>query len=170
MAKEIEKESITGLDTASDRAVAEFDITRALLEAAEFKTADDNITIVDIKRAGKLLFPVRVHPISDVDIKTARKKATKYGPNPQGKKFPPIEKDFDNVLFKSWLVYLATVEEDQEKVWGNATVMKKFGIIDRAEMVDLVLTAGEKAKLVDVVTDISGFDDEEEAVTEEDFR
>lgn len=171
MTKEQVKENVTGLDTAYDRKEAEFDMTRALLAAAEFKTAEDNITTVDIKRAGKLLFPVRIHPIADTDIKLARKKATTKMPNPNGKKYPPIDKDFDSVKFKSWMIYLATIEEDQQRIWGNPTILQKFGLMEPAESIDVLLSAGEKSKLVDVVTDISGFDDEEdENVTEEDFR
>ena len=170
MTTEQVKENITGLDNAKNRKDAEYDLTKALLEASEYKEAEDNISIVDVKRAGKLLFTVRLHPLSDSDLKLARKKATSYMPNPQGKKLPQIEKDFDNAKFKSWLIYLATIEEDQEKIWGNRAIMQKFGLMQPAESIDHLLTAGEKSKMTDEIVTISGFDDEEEAVTEEDFR
>lgn len=166
-----EKKNITGLENAENRKEAEFDLTKSLLEAAEFKTSAESITEVEIKRAGKYLFTVHMHPISDPDARLARKKATTYMPNPQGKKLPPIEKDFDNSKFKSWLIYLATTEEDQQKVWGNPTVMQKFGLAQPYESIDVLLTLGEKSKLVDVVTDISGLDDDEdENMSEEEFR
>lgn len=170
MTTEQAKENITGLDNARNRKDAEYDLTKALLEASEYKEAEDNISIVDVKRAGKLLFTVHLHPLSDTDLKLARKKATAFAPNPQGKKFPPIEKEFDNAKFKSWLIYLATTEEDQEKIWGNGAIMKKFGLMQPVESIDHLLTAGEKSKMTDEIVTISGFDDEEEAVTEEDFR
>ena len=141
----------------TNRKEAEYDLVKSLLEAAEFKTADENITEVEIKRGGKFYFAVRVHPISDEDIRFARKKATVFMPNPENKKLPPVEKDFISTKFKSWVVYLATTEEDQEKIW----VLKKFELQERWESVGTLLTAGEKTKLFNLVLKISGLDDEE---------
>lgn len=167
---ETEKKDITGLGVANNRQEAEYDLTKALLESADFKTADETITKVDIKRAGKFMFSVSIHPISDPDTRLARKKATTYMPNPNGKKLPPIEKDFDNAKFSSWLIYLATTEEDQEKIWGNPALMQKYSLAQPWESVDKLLTLGEKRKLVDLVTDISGMDDDDDNVSVEDFR
>ena len=169
MAKEIERENITGLDQASDRKEAEYDLVKSLLEAAEFKTSDDTVTEVDVKRAGKYLFTVHLHPISDPDTRFARKKATIYMPNPNGKKLPPIEKDFDNAKFKSWLIYLATTEEDQQKVWGNPAIMQKYGLAQPVESIDVLLAVGEKNKMFDVVADISGLNDDDEEMSGEEY-
>ena len=125
MANPETEKSITGLDQATNRKEAEYDLVKSLLEAAEFKTADENITEVEIKRSGKFYFAVRVHPISDEDIRFAR------------------------------------TEEDQEKIWGNASVLKKFELQERWESVGTLLTAGEKTKLFNLVLKISGLDDEE---------
>ena len=160
--KETEKINVTGLDTAENRKEAEYDLVSALLEAAEFKTDENNITEVEIKRAGKFLFTVHIHPISDPDARFARKKATIYMPNPNGKKLPPIEKEFNNSKFGSWLIYLATTEEDQAKIWSNPQVMGKKGLMEPWESVDALLTLGEKRKLLDLVTSISGMDDDED--------
>lgn len=158
---------VTGLENASNRKEAEYDLVKALFEAAEFKTADDQITEVEIKRAGKFLFSVHIHPISEPDARFARKKATIYMPNPQGKKLPPIEKDFDSSKFNSWLIYLATTEEDQQKIWGNPSIMQKFGLAQPVESIDNLLTLGEKRKLADLVTEISGMDDDDEEIVDE---
>lgn len=156
-----EKKDLTGLSTASNPKETEYDLVTALLEAAEFKTADDQITEVEIKRAGKFLFTVHIHPISESDARIARKKATIYMPNPNNKKLPPIEKDFDTAKFNSWLIYLATTEEDQKKIWGNPAVMQAKGLIQPVESVEALLTLGEKRKLADLVTEISGMDDDD---------
>ena len=170
--KETEKLNVTGLDTAENRKEAEYDLVSALLEAADFKTDDNNITEVEIKRAGKYLFTVHIHPISDPDARFARKKATVYMPNPNGKKLPPIEKEFNNSKFGSWLIYLATTEDDQNKIWSNPQVMGKKGLMEPWETVDALLTLGEKRKLLDLVTSISGMDDDEdgENMNEEEFQ
>ena len=160
--KETEKNIVTGLDQANDRKEAEYDLVTALLESADFKTADDNITEVEIKRSGKFLFSVHIHPLSDPDARFARKKATIYMPNPNGKKLPPIEKDFNSAKFSSWLIYLATTDEDQQKIWNNKAIMQKFNLMEPWESIDVLLTMGEKRKLVDLVTNISGMDDDED--------
>lgn len=162
-----DKTNVTGLDTANNRKDAEYDLVKSLLEAAEFKTSDDNITEVDIKRAGKFLFSVHIHPISDPDARSARKKATIYMPNPNGKKLPPIEKDFNNAKFRSWLIYLATTEEDQQKIWGNNAIMQKHNLAEPWESIDVLLTFGEKSALFDQVTKISGLDDDGDSIDTE---
>jgi hypothetical protein len=168
MANETEKKSVTGLDYASDRKEAEYDLVQSLLEAAEFKTSDDSIVNVNIRRNGKFLFTVHIHPISDTDTRFARKKATIYMPNPNGKKLPPIEKDFDNAKFTSWLIYLATTEEDQEKIWGNPEIMKKKGLQYPFESIDVLLNVGEKRSIFKEVYRISGLDDDDEPIGDDD--
>lgn len=167
-----EKKNVTGLDQATDRKEAEYDLVKALLESAEYKTAEDSITEVDIKRSGKYLFTVHLHPISDTDARLARKKSTTYMKNPNGKKLPPIEKDFDASKFNAWLIYLATTEDDQLKIWGNQAILQKYSLAEAVESIDVLLTLGEKHKLADIVTDISGLDadeDEEENMDEEEY-
>ena len=168
--KETEKKSITGLDQATDRRESEYDLVSALLSAAEYKTDEDSITEAEIKRNGKLLFTVSVHPISDADTRFARKKATTYMKNPNGKHLPAIEREFDNSKFKSWLIYIATTESCQEKIWGNMAIMQKYSLQERWESIDVLLTVGEKNKLFELVTKISGLDDEDETVSEEEFQ
>ena len=171
-ATETKKEITTGLAQASDPKQAERDLLEALLSAAEFKTDQEAITEAEIRRNGVTLFSVHVHPLSDGDLRLARKKATTYMPNPQGKKLPPIEKEFNNVVFNSWLVYLATTEEDQERIWGNTTLLRKYSLSLPFESVDILLTVGEKKKLVDTILQISGMDDdedEEEEITLEEY-
>lgn len=167
-----EKKLVTGLDQAENRKETERDLVTSLLEAAEFKTSEDNITEAEIKRNGKVLFTVRLHPISEPDARFARKKATTFMPNPNNKKLPPIEKDHNGALFSSWLIYLATTEEDQQRIWGNPAIMQKYGLAQPVESVDVLLTYGEKQKLADLVGTISGFEDDEddeETMSEEDY-
>ena len=167
---EAKKEIATGLAQASNPGQAERDLLETLLMAAEFKTDREAVTEAEVRRNGVALFTVRIHPLSDSDVRTARKKATVYMPNPQGKKLPPIEKDFNSTVFNSWLVYLATTEEDQKQIWGRRELMQRYGLSLPVESVDVILTVGEKKKLVDAVLAISGMDDDEEdEVTLEDY-
>ena len=162
-----EKKSITGLDQASDRKEAEYDLVTSLLEAAAFKEADDNIVEAKITRGGKYLFSVHLHPLSETDAVFARKQATIYMPNPNNRKLPPIEKDVDKVKMSSWIIYLATTEADQKQIWGNPAIMQKYGLAQPWETVDVLLKYGEKEMLSQIISDISEAEDE---VSVEDFR
>lgn len=167
--KNTENKSITGLDVASNRKEAEYDLVQALLTAMDYSTDSDNVTEAEIKRNGKYLFSVHLHPISDRDIQVARKKATIYMPNPNGKKLPPIEKDFDITRMKCMVIYLATTEEDQQKIWGNPTVMQKAQLQERHETVNALLSAGEVNRLFELVQQISGLDDDEDENDQEEY-
>lgn len=153
----------------------EYDLVQSLLKAAEFKTSDDTIQEVEIKRAGQYLFSVHIHPISEKDARFARKKATSTMPNPAGKKYPPIEKETDLAAFSSWIIYIATTEEDQAKIWGNSAVMSAHGLVQAWESVDVLLTYGEKNALAEQVYKISGlnedddYDEDEDETGEDDY-
>lgn len=157
-----QKENVTGLDQADNRPEAEYDLLQALFEAADFKTAAEHITEIEIKRNGKFLFSLHLHPIGDDDVAFARKKASTFKDNPQGKKYGKVKTDFDDSKFKSWLIYLATTEEDQQKIWGNRAFMQRFSLYEPVDSINKMLTLGDKSKLLDVVTDISGLDDDDE--------
>lgn len=167
--KNTEKKDVTGISTATNKADAEMDITTALLKAAAFKTDEENITEVEIKRNGEVLFTVNIHPITDGDARAARRSATTFMKNPNGKNLPLIEKEFNSALFHSFLIYFATTEEDRKRVWGNKALMVETGAGRPAETIDHVLKMGEKTELVNLILDLSGMDDEDEEVSMEDF-
>lgn len=171
--KKDETQNVTGLDTALNRQEAEYDLVTALLEAAAYKTDEDSITEVTIARNGKFLFKVRIHPLSDADVKQAQKKAGVYKPNPTNKKLGKVKVDQENDKLASWLIYLATVPEDQEKIWGNSKIMSTYNLFEPWESIDTLLKKGEKDKLLEQVFDISDMnddDDEEGKMDEETFQ
>lgn len=169
-----EKKSVTGLDTAVDRKEAEYDLVTSLLEAANYRNDEEEILEVEIARRGRLLFTVHIHPVSDADVRKAQKESGEYKPNPTNKKLGRIKVDQDNAKLVSWLIYLATTDEDQEKIWGNKQVMSKYGLMQPWETIDILLKKGEKDDLVNHVFEISGMndddDDDEEKMDEETFR
>lgn len=169
MAKEMEKEIVTGLENASNPKEAEYDLVAALMEAASYREDKDLITTVNIQRSGKFLFSVNIRPIGDDEVKVARKKATKYMPNPNNRKLPPIEKEFNSNLFNSLIIYAATTDEDKQKIWGNKAIMDKFGLVEPHESINVLLTVGEKSVLSDKVVEISGMDIEDEEVNTEEY-
>lgn len=160
------KKNVTGLDQAIDRKAAEYDLTAALLKAAAFKTSEENITEVNITRNGEFLFPLHIHPLSDEDIDLANKKATKYAPHPQGKRYGKIQVGFNKPLSKSWLIYLATTEEDQQLIWGNPA-LKAIGVMQPVDAIDKLLMSGDKNKLLNEIATISNIDDDDFADDED---
>ena len=170
MANKDTEKNVTGLDLATDPKEAEYDLVTSLLMAANYK--DEEITRVKIARAGKLLFYVNIHPLSDADVRDAQKKAGIYKPNPTNKKLGTVKVDTDNAKLSSWLIYLATTEEDQAQIWGNPAIMKKFELAQPWESIDVLLKTGEKADLLEEVLKISGLndDEDEEQMDEETFQ
>lgn len=158
---------LTGINTASDQKTAEYDLVTSLLKAAEFR--NDETAEVEIRRNNEYLFTVRVRAVSDEEARSARRKATTYGKNPAGKGYPPIEKEFNSTLFNSWLIYIATTDEDKQLIWGNKTVMDKLGVLQPVETIDKILKIGEKMELVKVIEDISGLNGDDDEVTPEAF-
>lgn len=169
-----ETQNVTGLDTAVDRKEAEYDLVKSLLEAADYKNDEEEILEVEISRRGKFLFKVRIHPISDADVKMAQKKAGVYKPNPANKKLGLIKVDQKNDKLASWLIYLATTEKDQEEIWGNKAIMTKYGLAENWESIDTLLKKGEKDDLLEKVFEISGMnedeDEDDEKMDEETFQ
>ena len=169
---EKQKSIIAGLESAEiqnleNNPAEEYDLVKSLLEAADYRNNENVITPVDIKRAGKFLFTVNIHPVGDQEVKAARKRATVMMPNPNNKKLPPIEKDFKSGLFNSLIIYAATTDEDKVKIWGNKAIMDTYSLVEPHESIDVLLTAGEKAWLSDLVVDISGMNEDEVEVTKE---
>lgn len=173
MATEMKNENVTGLDQATNRKEAEYDLVKSLFMAANYKKSTEEIVEIDIVRGGQFMFTLHLHPIGDDDVATATKKSTQYRDHPQGKKYGKIEIGRDRAAYKSWLIYLATTEEDQQKIWGNRELMAHFGLMQPWESIDLMLTVGDKAKLLEKITEISGLDDDEddeEEMDEETFQ
>lgn len=160
--KNNENETVTGLEYALDRKEAEYDLVTSLLEAASYKEAEDELREVTIARRGKVLFKVTIHPLSDADVKQAQKKAGVYKPNPTNKKLGLVKVDQENDKLASWLIYLATIEEDQAKIWGNKKVMSQFGLMQPWESIDVLLKKGEKDELLENVFEISDMNDDED--------
>lgn len=147
----------------------EYDLTTALLKAANFKNDKDSITEIEIQRNGEFMFSIHITPISDSDSRTARRKATTFMPNPHNRKLPPIEKDFNSAEFHSWIIYLATTEEDKQQIWNNPALKEQYNLVRPVESIDLLLQVGEKTAIVDKILEISGLESDPDEVSEEEY-
>ncbi len=161
--------NITGLENSTDFKNDEYNLVSALLAASDFKNSQEEQKEIKIERDGKFYFKFTIRPLSEDEVQAARKKATVYMKNPAGTKYPPIPKETSSTRYNSYLIYTATVDEDRKKIWGNEQIKNKFGIIDDAETVDVLLKTGEKSRIIDVITDISGFDGKFDELSEDEF-
>lgn len=133
----------------------EFDYISGFFRAAELIT--ENIQPITIQRDGVKLFEFSVHALTGNDARAAKKKASTRIPNPINKKLPPIVKEVNEVAYQSYLIYLATTNEDRKKYWDNPTFRDKFGVMEAYELVDKVLLPGEKAQVLDEIDTLSGY-------------
>ena len=166
---EVEK---TGLPEQEKVLMNEEDLIAGLLAAADFETDEDAMKNIQIKRNGKLFFEFKVHPLGEKEMQKIRKQSTKFYKNPAGKHLPQIEGDIRMDEFRSRKIYAATADEDKAKLWDNPKVkagLKAKGkdIIESWEIVDVVLMAGEKFNVSEIIDDISGYNDDEKLELEE---
>lgn len=145
----------------------ENELLKGLLEAAQGKSSEENFVQIEVVRkvAGneKVCFSFRIRPLSEEEYTKCREDATKYVRNKQfgGIKLP---EDTNTVRFRSALIYTATVEEDRKKLWDNKEAQKALKVINGVDLIDQVLFAGEKDKILEKIDSISGYESKLEEV------
>lgn len=158
---QVENIELTDEENKAQLRTYENDILKGLLTAANFKTEEDNIHLVDIARNGVVLFSFHVRPLTEEEYQQCKEKNTKYVRNKQlGIKFP---ENTDSVRYRSALIYQATIDEDKAKVWDNKEAWRRLNILNGIDLVDKTLLAGEKDAVLEVIDKISGYS----ATTEE---
>ena len=68
--------------------------------------------------------------------------------------------ELDNARYLAQAIYTATLEADKNRLWNNREVWNKLNVATGVDVVNQVLTPGEKAKIGEVLLDIGGYDDE----------
>lgn len=138
----------------------ETDILRGLLDAAA--NTEEERKVIEIARKGKVFFRFSIRPLSEAEYNACRDKATKYKKNRRlgGIKMPD---DTDAARYRSFLIYEATIPEDQKKVWNNKAAWDQLNVISGVQLIDKVLLPGEKEAVIEQIDRLSGYDlDEEE--------
>ena len=138
----------------------ENDILQGLIECGRAKDNADNYRKVQIKRDGAVKFEFRIRPISEDENQKCLRNAKKYAKKSYGQPKQAIETD--RARYRSYLIYTATVDEDRAKTWDNRKAWDALNIITGPDMIDRVLLAGEKDRIIDLIDEISGFNDETE--------
>ncbi|WCF07097.1 hypothetical protein NDS46_22585 [Paenibacillus thiaminolyticus] len=144
----------------------ETDILRGLLDAAA--STEGERQVIEIARKGKVFFRFGIRPLAEAEYNACRDKATKYKKNRRlgGIKMPD---DTDTARYRSYLIYEATVSEDQQKVWNNKAAWDQLNVISGVQLIDKVLLPGEKDAIIEQIDRLSGYDldDDESSEAEE---
>lgn len=113
---------------------------------------------IQIKRNGVVKLEFRIRPVTEDETQSCLKMARKYAPTRPGQPKKVIETN--NTKLRSLIVYTATIDEDRAKIWDNKSAQTALNILTGWEMVDKVLLAGEKDRVIDKIDEISGFGDD----------
>lgn len=138
----------------------EEDFIQGLIDAAGYVTEDTQR--IEIIRDHRLFFAFTIRPLSEEEYNKCKKKHTKYVRNRQfGMKMPD---ETDSVKYRSSLIYEATVEEDRRNLWDNKDVweaLKRQGmqIVRGLDVIEYVLKAGEKDRVLEAIDKLSGYED-----------
>ncbi len=133
-------------------------LLRGLIEAGNEKDNESTYRQIQIKRGGVLKFVFRVRPVSEEESIACHDHATKFAPRKRGQ--PKREIETNTAKFRSWLIYTATVDEDRAKLWDNKKAQEALNVLQGVDMIDAVLLSGEKDRVIDVINEISGYDDD----------
>ncbi|MFI3253521.1 MAG: hypothetical protein R3Y63_04165 [Eubacteriales bacterium] len=128
-----------------------------LLELAKRKENEAFFRNIEIRgEGGQVKARFRLRPMSSEDVESCLKQATALVKNLKGK----AEKEVNQRLFQSILIYTATIPEDQKGLWGNIELKRALNVLDNFDMVDKLLLAGEKASVLSVIDEMGGFTEE----------
>ncbi len=128
-----------------------------MLTAAAFKDDADNWERISIRRHGQALFEFRIRPLDELELAELRRECTRYSPNPAGREYPRIEGEVNLVRLRSLKIYSATVAADRARLWDDARLQQRLGVMRGEDVIDCVLMAGEKDAVIERIDAISGY-------------
>ena len=138
--------------------MSESELLRGLIEAGTEKDSEIFYERIQIRRGGKLKFEFRIRPISEEESLACHDHATKFAPRKRGQ--PKREIETNMAKFRSWLIYMSTVDEDRAKLWDNKQAQQTFNVLQGVDLIDCVLLSGEKDRIIDRINEISGYSEE----------
>lgn len=128
----------------------ENNVVDALLGAAAFRT-EEKIRVVRIIRNERELFSFKIHGLNEDDFARCRKQNTRN----RGRR----DEEVNWTRYAAQVIYEATVADDKKLLWQNHEVWQRLNVATGVDVVYNVLTPAERAKIVETVESISGFDD-----------
>ena len=137
----------------------EGDILSAILNAANFKEAEEETRKIRIIRNKVVLLEFNIRPLTEEEYEKCRTQNTKYVRNPRiGVKVP---ESTNQVRYRSQLIYTATVETDRKRIWDNKEAWERLNVATGVDIIDMVLKGGEKEAVVAQIDKLSGYGSDE---------
>lgn len=167
MDSQVKEQEFSEEQTKNQIRLHEEDFLQGLLLAAEYKDDESELVPIEINRSDKLLFSFRIRPLGESEYDECKKRHTRYVRNKQlGIRLP---EDTNSVKYRCELIYHATVEEDRNKLWDNKLAWEKLNakggyIFSGIDVIEHVLKAGEKDRVVAEIDRISAYDSNLEEV------
>jgi hypothetical protein len=142
---------------------AERSLLDAMLGAA--KQREQATEIIEIAREGQVLFAFRIRPLTEEENEACDEMATIYKKDRRA--LAPIPIRTDRAKYRSLVIVKATVAfcekaedgsyRDVPSMWDSADLHRQFGIAGNHEVVDHILLPGEKERVMDRISELSGF-------------
>lgn len=155
---ENEDNDIDELEKEEDVQSFQGSVFEALLTAANYESDTSEQYTIRIKRQVKgqevILLTFKIHPLSEEKINAIRKKNTK---TKRDRRYGIDRDTVDTVRLRSQLIYEATIEADRDAIWNNRKAWEQLNVLNGIDLIDKVLMAGEKDKLVESIENISGY-------------
>ncbi len=131
---------------------SERDILNDLLSLDLEADKPENYREIKIVRNKEVRLTFRIRPITEDESRLCMKRAT-----PAARK-QNMKPEANWVKYRSLLIYTATVDEDRKKIWDNREALQRMNLMEPWEIIDRVLYAGEKSRVIEVIDEISGYD------------
>ena len=151
--------------TKEDLLMSESDILAGLLELGSEKNDESSYHKIQIRRDGVLKLEFRIRPLDENENQSCYRRATKYAKTKAGQ--PKVAIETNQAYYRSCLIYTATVDEDRAKTWDNRQAKDRLNVLDSVEMVDKVLKQGEKDRVIDILNDICGYEEDAEKLAQD---
>jgi len=166
MAKQIEEQVIdtkfSEEESKNQMLLNEEDFVKGLLQAADYRTSEEERQKIEIIRNEKLYFAFTIRPLGEEEYEKCKTKHTKYVRNKQlGIKLP---ENTNTVKYRAALIYEATIESDRMLLWDNKTIWNALNnnghqIMNGLDVIEAALRSGEKIAVIEAIDKLSGFED-----------
>ena len=104
----------------------------------------------------KTFFRFRVRALDEKRIKKLGEVYTTKTKNRAG---VMVASGFKETDFNTEFIYTATHPDDRKAIWDNPSIQRQLGVSNWRDCIDKVLKAGEKEKTVEIIAQMSGYDD-----------
>lgn len=145
---------------SEDNNALETSILDALKQMADHGESERKT--IDIKRKGERVLSFSVRALSEEEVDRCRELNTRSRVNRRlGVKVP---EKINAARYHSQMIYEATVPEDRKAIWDCREMWQYCNVASGVDLVDEVLLAGEKERVIDEIEKLSGFaiDDDDE--------